>query len=317
MTNPDRTIEAVARRQFGAFDTTQARQAGLTNRMVGVRVRSGAWARRARGVYVITAVSSSWKQRLMCAVLNHNGSAVCGRAAAALYEMAGFRPGRPELVVPATGAHRSPLARLHRSADVELTTVGPIPAVTPVQALFDVAGTVPLRMLRRATEDAILRGIVDPDHLAARFDHFAPCYNEGIGDMRSVVDVVCGRGRIPPASELEALALELFDELGVQVSRQHSFSWRAPVSMITDGVAEDLRLIVEADSRTWHARVEAITTDRKRDIAALAHGYETTRLTHEMLTVDRAATKAELVTYIELRRATLAALHAQGFVLPA
>lgn len=317
MTLPDRRIERIARRQFGAFTIDQATEAGLTQRMMGVRVRSGAWTRRARGIFVINAVPVTWEQHLMSAVLNHDGSQVCGPAALVVHQMHGARRCRPELVVPSTGAHRSSLAVLHRSDDVEGTMVGPIPVVTPTQALFDIAGTIPLRSLRRTAEDAILRGLIDPGHLRARFEQLEPSCNRGIGDMRAVVGVVCGRGYMPPSTELEALLSDLFEELGVHLDRQKRLSWRAPVAMIVDAVSDDLLLIAEADGRTWHGRIEALSTDRKRDLAALAHGYETVRCTYEMLTVERSETRAELEQYLALRRSAVSTLRSRRFQLPA
>lgn len=317
MNNPDRAIEAVARPQFGAFDITQARAAGHSKKMIQVRTRSGAWRRVARGVYVIAAVPRSWEQRLMCAVLNHHGSTVCGHAASAYHGFVGFHRAKPDLVVGASGAHVSPLATLHRSDDVQVMRIGVLPIVTPVQALFDVAGTVTLRTLRRAAEDAVLRDIVRPELLEARFDELAPCFNRGIADMRTVLDVVGGRGAVPPESELEALLFELLDTVGLAVSRQSGLPWRAPVAMIVDALNEPLRLILEADGRRWHARVDAQSTDRKRDRIALLHGYDTIRLTHEMLTSERDETLRDLEQYTRRRRAEIAALDAQGFVRPA
>jgi len=317
MINPDRAIETVARRQFGAFDIASARAAGHTKKMIQVRIRSKAWLRVARGVYVIAVVPRSWEQRLMCAVLNHRGSAVCGHAAAAHHGFAGFHRRKPELVVGATGAHVSPLATLHRSDDVQVMRIGPLPIVTPVQALFDVARTVTLRTLQRATEDALLRGIVRIDLLEARFEELAPCFNRGIEDMRQVLKVVGRCGAIPPETELEALLFELLEAVGLAVTRQNELAWRAPVAMIVDAISQPLRLILEADGRRWHARVEAQSTDRKRDRIALLHGYDTIRLTYEMLTTELDETHRDLEHYIRRRRAELAALDAHGFVRPA
>lgn len=317
MSNPDRAIESIARRQFGAFDIAQARGAGHTNKMILVRTRSRAWLRVARGVYVIAAVPRSWEQRLMCAVLNHSGSAVCGHAAAAYHGLVGFSRRKPDLVVRSTGAHVSPLATLHRSDDVHVMQIGPLPIVTPVQALFDVAGTVPLRSLQRATEDALLRGIVDIELLEARFDELAPCINRGIGDMRQVLEVVGRRGAVHPETELEALLFELLESVDLTATRQHGLPWRSPVAMIVDALNHQLRLILEADGRRWHARVEALSTDRKRDRVALLHGYDTIRLTYDMLTTELDETRRDLQQYMARRRAELVALDSLGFARPA
>ena len=182
--------------------------------------------------------------------------------------------------------------------------MGPLPVVTATQALFDVAGRVPPSMLRRAAEDAIVRGIVDADHLAARFDHLEPQLNHGIGDMRALVAMLCGRGKVPAMSELEALMFDLFDELELPYERQVGFPWRLPTPMTVDGLLPTFALIAEADGRTWHARIAAFHDDRRRDLLARSYGYETLRLSHPMLTIERAETKAQIRDYLN-RRAEL------------
>jgi len=42
-------------------------------------------------------------------------------------------------------------------------------------------------------------------------------------------------------------------------------------------------LIIEADGRSWHARVAAFETDRWRDNQAAAHGLRVQRFTYTML----------------------------------
>jgi len=234
-----------------------------------------------------------------------------------VHQLTGFQPTRPELVVPSNANHRSRLATIRRSDDVEKMVVDRIPVVTPMQALFDVAGSVPPRMLRRAAEDALLRNLIRPDELIARYEHLAPQRNRGIGEMRSIVEALCDPAFVPPASELEALLFELLDEIGLPHLRQFAFPWRAPTAMIVDAVVPSLRLIVEADGRSWHSQVAAIHNDRTRDRVAMANGYDTMRLSHPMLTSERAATVADLRTYGARRRRSLDEMSPRARTWPA
>jgi very-short-patch-repair endonuclease len=312
MVHPDRAIERIARHQFGAFTLAQAKAVGHTDATVRQRLRSGAWIRKARGVYVLAAFPVTFEQRLMAATLHKPESAVCGPPAAVLHGFPGFRRCKPEIVVPTHGSHVSPLATVHRSDDTETTMMGRLRVVTATQALFDVAGRVPPSMLRRAAEDAIVRGIIDPDHLARRFDELEPQVNHGIGAMRAVVALLTGRGTVPPMSELEASMFDLLDELGVTYERQVGFPWRLPTPMTVDCILPELALIGEADGRTWHARMAAFHDDRRRDLAARAHGYETLRLSHPMLVTERAETRAQLLDYLERRATLLGTRHVAG-----
>lgn len=302
MAIPDRTIERLAHRQHGAFNIAQARAAGFTKAMIQSRVSSGAWQRKARGVFVLAAVRPTWEQSLMVAVLSQVDAVVSHGPAAALHRLEGFPRCRPELVVPPHANHRSRLAVIHRSDDYERTVVDFVPVVTLVQALFDVAGSVPLPMLFGAAEDATIRGRLRPDRLADRFIALAPKLNHGIGDMRTVVETLCDLRFVPAQSTLEALLFELLDELGVEHVRQFRTEWRSPIPMIVDAVAPSLSLITEADGRTWHGRLSAHEADRRRDNAAAAHGFHTMRFTHTMLTVDRDESRAVLQAYIDRQR---------------
>lgn len=308
--NPDRAIERIARRQFGAFNVRQAKEVGFTHRMIDRRIRSGAWLRRARGVYALAAVRGSWDQRLMVGVLSEPVAHVCGRAACGFYELVGFGTCGPELVVPSSANHRSSVAKIRRSDDVLTTVVRGLPIVTPLQALFDIAGTVSWRELRRAAEDACARDIVDPLALAERVDHLAPTLPHGIADMRRLVEIFCDPTFVAPVTVLEQLLSEVLDEAGLPHVRQASFDWRAPIPMTVDSLVTDLRFIAEADGRTWHGRHRAQHVDRKRDRVALINGFDSMRFTRTMLTDERAETVQDLRTYAARRRAALAILDA-------
>ena len=47
-------------------------------------------------------------------------------------------------------------------------------------------------------------------------------------------------------------------------------------------------LVIEADGRAWHTRVEDFERDRRRDAEAAAAGYLTLRFTHHQLTHEQA-----------------------------
>src|SRR4051794_30723404 len=134
------------------------------------------------------------------------------------------------------------------------TVVSGLPIVTPLQALFDVAGTIPWRDLRRAAEDACARNLVDPDLLAARVTYLAPTLARGIGDMRRLVEVLCDPDFVPPVTVLEQRMSSVLEEAGLAHVRQSRFPWRAPIPMTVDAVVPALRFIAEADGRTWHGR---------------------------------------------------------------
>jgi very-short-patch-repair endonuclease len=54
--------------------------------------------------------------------------------------------------------------------------------------------------------------------------------------------------------------------------------------MIVDALIPAWRLIVEADGRRWHSRVNDRERDHDRDNVAAARGFRVMRFTHRMLT---------------------------------
>jgi very-short-patch-repair endonuclease len=53
-----------------------------------------------------------------------------------------------------------------------------------------------------------------------------------------------------------------------------------------DVYVEAWRLVIEADGRNWHARVEAFETDRHRDNQLALQGIQVIRLTYRMIKED-------------------------------
>lgn len=296
----DRTIERFARRQHGAFSRAQVIAAGGTTSVIRSRVQSGAWRREATGVFTHTAFLRTYDQRLMSAALWHPEAVVCGLPACAVNDLDGFSPSPPEINVPVGANHRCPLAVVHRRTDVATTVVRGIPVVTPCQALFDVAGVVPLARLRRAAQLALADGHFDVDELGERFLALAPNRPHGIAAMRTIVEELGREGYEPPRSVLEAELSELLELLRVPFIRQAPFPWRRPHPMNVDIFIPSWKLIAEADGRRWHTRVRQFEIDRDRDNEAAAHGVHVMRFTYDVLVRRR----RRAISLLETFRAT-------------
>jgi very-short-patch-repair endonuclease len=50
-----------------------------------------------------------------------------------------------------------------------------------------------------------------------------------------------------------------------------------------DAIYDVARVILEADGRRWHVRVDQMANDRRRDRAAMAHGYWPYRFVYQEL----------------------------------
>jgi hypothetical protein len=295
----DRAIARLAKRQHGAFARRQVLALGGTDRMISRRTLTGRWVRLAHGVYALSDHPATWSRTLMAAVLGEPRAAIGGSAAAALHGLSGFRPGRVTIVVPPGSNHRSSVAVVRERADMRSTVVDGIPVLTVCDTLFEVARASTGTMLTRALDDALSRGVVTVEELQARYLDLRPRRQRGLGLMRRLI-AVRGDGYVSPASELEGRLYAVLDRPGMPAYvRQARLPW-APDQRV-DALLVEAQVIVEADGRRWHSRVDDFERDRARDRAAAVHGHRTLRYTwidltcaadrvaHEVRSIARAA----------------------------
>jgi very-short-patch-repair endonuclease len=282
----DLAVAALSSTQHGVWNRRQALAAGMSGSAIDRRVRSGRWLRLDTAVYADAAVPATWQRSVMAAVLAEREAVASHRAAGVLHRLEGIRCGRPEITVPA-GAHaRGRTARVHRGVDVARTKVDGIPCVTIGQVFVDLAQVVTedrLRtaLVRRTSED---RWVLDA--VRDRYCKLAPRGGRNLRPLRAVLDCF-GAGELPTETELERKLRHLVDEPGVPPVRwQAPFPGRAAGSQRVDGLIDEWRLVLEADGRAWHTRVDDFERDKRRDAEAAAAGYQTLRYTWRQLTAE-------------------------------
>jgi very-short-patch-repair endonuclease len=141
-----------------------------------------------------------------------------------------------------------------------------------MRALLDFAEVADLRQLSRAVECSERLGLFDGRAMAAQLDRSFG--RRGLKPMRTVLAQYDDNHEFT-RSDLEDLALEL--------ARDHGLP--RPVVNATVGEHEvDLlwtaqRVVVEADSWTFHGTRAAFERDRRRDADLQAQGYRVLRVT--------------------------------------
>jgi hypothetical protein len=285
----DRRIEALAATQFGAFSRQQAFELGASERMVKRRLGEHHWARPVAAVYVLAASAGTWTRQCKIAELSVEDSALAGCAAAALHELTGFRPCPIELVVPVNSYCAHPFARLHRYAGAKVTKVSGISVTTIAQTLFDLAPRVSPWRLERAIDDAVLGTRLTVAELEERLTFYVESRRPGLPRIRPLVIERLEDGWTPPESELEALLFAVLDKLPSKpvMVRQAALPWRSARPGRVDLLLPDHALIIEADGRRWHTRVNDFDKDKWRDNQAVAHGFRVLHFTwvhlHELV----------------------------------
>ena len=280
----DEQVARLAARQHGVISMAQVRRLGGTDEHVRVRIAAGRWIRLARGAYQIAGLPRSFATDLMAATLLTGGSAVSDRPAAALQQLTGFGPCRPELTTTVGRGVGNPLAVVHRRATYRSTRVDGIRVGTIDQVVGDLAGTVALDRLGRAIDDAILDRRLTVGHLEDLAVVRTRGRLRGAGDLRSLVRERSS-GEPVPESFLEDPLRRLVCSPGIPPAEfQMPVPWIAPGAGRVDAAIVRWQLIVEADGRRWHTRIDDFDDDRSRDRAGLIVGWPTIRFTYVDLT---------------------------------
>ncbi len=276
----DEAILAIAKRQRGAFGRQQAFAAGASERFIGRRLGAGDWVKLDTSVYGLPGWPGTWERQLMIALLGTHDAAVGGRSAAVVHSFPGFRPGRPEIVVPLTVTCRSKVAITHRYAGAKLTKVDGWRVTTVAQTLSDLASLTSPWALERAMDDQLLTKRLSVDDLDERIRFYAGARRKGGPLFRALTSERRDGAWQPPESELEALAMPLLERVpGLQLERQVRLKWREGGTARVDLLDRRNRLVIELDGRRWHARLADFDRDRWRDNEVVAHGLRPLRFT--------------------------------------
>lgn len=274
----DRAVASLASRQHSLFSRAQALSVGSSSALVQRRRRAGAWIDEAPGVYGLPGAVHTWTRRVMVACLDLGPRSVAShRSAAVLHDFPHARPGPPEVTVPPRSG-RSPRWRVHESVVgvADRVRVKGVPATSVTRTVLDQAGVLGPSDLASLVDSLLVDGRLRLSELTARALERRQPGRRGSAVLAEILEER-GPGYVPPASELEALLLGALRTAGLpDPVRQHplpSLGVRGRV----DAAYPKSRLIIEADGRRWHTRVEDFERDRRRDIEAGMLGWRVVR----------------------------------------
>jgi hypothetical protein len=301
-------VERVAAGQRGRFTRAQVREVigdsqrarNLTTR----RLRSGRWRRLSSRVLMLPGAPQGTLESIWTAHL-HLGtdSVVSHMSAAGLWKFPGVPPGQPEFLVPRGSNRRFEGATVYQRGDLtplDIATIDGLPVTTVSRTLADLSAAVSRSRMDMLVDHALLERLTTPRALAAQVEHLRR-RGKSIGTFAD-----CLAGRLPGAA-MESSVLErelsaVLEKAGIQAGiAQHSAPGRpGDREGLVDRAWPELRWVVEADGRRWHAREAAMAIDRVRDRNAQAVGWLVTRLTYD-----------DLVRNPEAAARDLAAVHSQ------
>lgn len=168
----ERRLAELARRQHGLVTLAQAREAGVSVESARRRVNAGRWTRVTAGVFALAGTADTWRRRTFAALLAAGPGAVASHSTAAvLFGMPPFRFQRVEITVPRGRSHRSQIAVVHVTTDLDrgdVATKDGIPVTRPARTLIDLAGAASKSALEEAVDDALIRRLVTLHRLEDR-----------------------------------------------------------------------------------------------------------------------------------------------------
>jgi len=320
----DSRIEAVAGLQHGAISRSQV------NAVVGAAtakalVRSGRLVGIHRGVYRLpSAPSTPWRTgaaavlaarppsdtTVLTAALDGGSpragfTVVSQGLAAVLWELA---PAPRGGIADVTGQRvcRRPGIRMHRVALApdEVGSACGVPATSPARTVLDVAGSASARRAEQALAAALRLGPSIPGDLAALLARHRN--HPGSPVLRRLLELsAAGVSPIFLRSEAEEAFLRLLRRAKLSLPAANE----TILGFEVDFVWQQLGLVVEIDGRAFHDRPDAFASDRRRDRALAAAGYQVLRFTWEQVKYEGEATVAAVA-------ATAAQRHTLRHYLP-
>ena len=288
----DRAVAELAAEQFGVVARDQLRDLGLTESAIARRVEGGRLHRLHRGVYAVGHPVVRREGQWLAAVLACGaGARLSHGSAAALQEIWASDGVVTHVMVPGPSRRRGRGLRVHRSGHLtraEITTHRGIPVTSPARTIIDLAAMVPdARAIERLLDRAERLQISGVRAVAAA--------RPGHRGARRVLRVLATHapGATLTRSDLEELLLALCRTYDLPTAR---------VNVVVAGLEVDLlfmpeRLVVEADSWTYHRSRSAFERDRERDAVLARAGYRVlrfsdTQIEHEPAMVANAIAAA-------------------------
>lgn len=270
----DATISELARRQHGVVHRRQLLAAGATHRQIEGRLANGTLVGFGHGVYVLPSAPATRLRQFKAAELAIQGAVLCDLAAASLHDLRATASAAPEIAVHPSASHRCSFARVHRRIDVDATVVSGITVTTVPQTLVDIADRISTGRLEEVWSSALIRRRTTLDALAERVAAASTHRLRHRGTAEALL-VSLDAGSTLAESELE----ELLHGLALQVPgvphvvRQMPLPWWKGGRGRADVAIPAWRVILEADGRSWHARLRDFDADRLRDNLAVANGH--------------------------------------------
>lgn len=271
------TIARIAGRQFGVVARRQLREAGISDKAIWSRRRSGLLRRIHHGVFAITGAQITEPGYWMAAVLANGRSAVLSHTTAAKAWGILDRTGPIQISRLSSSRHTPHGIEVFRPRSLpeeDLARKGPLPLTAVPRTLLDLAALSDPRLLEDAFSASRRLGLMNAAacrrcvgrgqtakgrrRLLDLLDQFEPIVRPSLSELQDRVLRLCLDAGLPAPEPEVRIGHRIVD-----------FLWR------------DEKVILEVDGYAYHR--DLFDADRDRDLDHLALGYRTIRVTYYMI----------------------------------
>jgi very-short-patch-repair endonuclease len=289
--------------QSGVISRQQASEAGLTEKAIDWRLRSGAWRRVHRGAYAAFTGESSREGRLWAAVLRAGpGAALSHETAAEIHGLTDKPSARIHVTVPAErrpGQHRRiPGVIIHRSRRL-------VPEWQP-----------PWHLPRTTVEDTVLDLVAEARTFEDAYGWISRAVGRRLTTPQSLSEALARRSRMRWRAWITAALQDAAEGVhsplernyvhgverahGLPTARRQAKRRQGSGTKYLDNLYEGFGLCVELDGHAAHP-AEGRWRDTHRDNANLVRGTETLRYSWPDVTENRCRTAAEIADVLRNR----------------
>jgi very-short-patch-repair endonuclease len=276
----DEQLRRWSEQQHGLVARRQAYGAGMSREAIRHRLRTGSWQAMTARVLQLAGAPATDLSEPMAAVLHHGPEAYVGHSSAlALWGLPGFTSSPVTLLARrSTSRHEQTRGVILHSTrdlfDTQIASLQGVAIVTPVRAIFDIAGRAHPKRVERALDTAWARRLISYAVTHRTLDELAKKGRPGIRLMRELA-AARPAGYRPPESNTEGRLNQILEQAGERPLRRQvdvgtQTNWAGRVDLVDDC----LPLCVEVQSELFHGSVLDQRLDRERIERLRAGGHE-------------------------------------------
>lgn len=283
-----RALTMMASDQFGVLTINQATNAGVSPSQIKRMVAAGLLARPHPGVLCLTAVPSTWDQRLNAALLHAGESAFAShRGAARAWDLEGSQHWPVVLTVPPGHRRRPRDVVIYESVDldpVDTTRRRGLRLATPTRTLIDLGAEVSEAALEVALDDALRRRLTTLPMLHEAIERLARPGRRGARHLRALLEQRAQLdGWTDTGFETRMLRILRAGGLPTPQTQVAIYQPDGRFVMRVDMAYSDHLVGIEADSAKWHMDRARFEADRAKRSTAESLGWTILAFTHRQV----------------------------------